>query len=160
MNPDSENFNELRRLLVLKRHEQPPPGYFNNFSRQVIARIEAGEQSREGRGHVSWLQWLRGALEAKPAFAGAFGAMICAVVISGIMYSEEAGMASRGVGPMAGEMTPPISNPAPLAMNTLSERPQFGSSTNPVAPVLTSLFDQFQLRAQPASANFGLPGGN
>lgn len=41
--PDS-SFSELTQVLRLKRHEVPPPGYFNGFSAKVISRIEA-EQS-------------------------------------------------------------------------------------------------------------------
>ncbi len=43
MNENNKNFDELKRLLKLKRHEIPPPGYFNNFSGEVISRIRAGE---------------------------------------------------------------------------------------------------------------------
>ncbi len=32
MNESEHNFQDLKRLLKLKRHEVPPPGYFNNFS--------------------------------------------------------------------------------------------------------------------------------
>ena len=46
MNENENNFESLRRLLALKRHETPPPGYFENFSGEVTARIRAGE----GRG--------------------------------------------------------------------------------------------------------------
>ena len=83
-------------MLALKRHEQPPPGYFNHFSSQVIARIKAGETgepasavSRFFRG-ASWWNHVVSALEAKPAVAGAFGAAVCALLISGIVYSENA----------------------------------------------------------------------
>ena len=42
MNTPPENeFQDLRRLLALKRHEQPPPGYFNNLHRDIIAQLKA-----------------------------------------------------------------------------------------------------------------------
>ena len=94
MNPETENFEQLRRLLALKRHEQPPPGYFNNFSGQVIARIKAGERGEDsfslGRWvwEGAWLQRLWSAIETKPALTGAFGVLVCGLLISGIIYSD------------------------------------------------------------------------
>jgi hypothetical protein len=96
MSPEQENFEQLRRLLALKRHEQPPPGYFNNFSRQVISRIRAGERpERESFGarffgEVPWLQQLWAALEAKPVLAGVFAVAVCGLLVSGAIYSERA----------------------------------------------------------------------
>jgi hypothetical protein len=93
MSQDNEAFGPLRRLLVLKRYEQPPPGYFNNFSSQVIARIEAGEGAREGALQqllwgATWLQRLWNRLETKPILASSFGAAACAMFAVGVVYCE------------------------------------------------------------------------
>ena len=78
MNESENNFESLRRLLALKRHEIPPPGYFNGFSGQVMSRIRAGEtaESREIAGS-SWLLKFLQVFEAKPAFVGC----VCLLVV-------------------------------------------------------------------------------
>lgn len=94
MNVEQENFDQLRKLLALKRHEQPPPGYFHHFSQEVIARIRAGEhlepagfRSRLG-WDAPWLERFWSFLEGRPAFAGAFGLAVCGLLFSGIFYAE------------------------------------------------------------------------
>ena len=43
---DDESSKRLQQLLRLKRHETPPPGYFNEFSDKVLDRIRALESER------------------------------------------------------------------------------------------------------------------
>lgn len=44
---ESQSFQGLQRLLALKRHETPPPGYFDRLPFRVMARIEAQEMANE-----------------------------------------------------------------------------------------------------------------
>jgi len=102
MSQDSQDFESLRRLLALKRHEQPPPGYFNDFSSQVVARIKAGDRGDESPlerlfWEAPWLQRLWAALETKPVMAGAFGAAVCALLIVGVVYSGGVDVQPRDV---------------------------------------------------------------
>jgi len=79
MNENENNFESLRRLLAHKRHETPPPGYFNSFSGQIIARIRAGEARAartDSSSEISWFLKLLQAFELKPAFAGAFASAL------------------------------------------------------------------------------------
>lgn len=93
MNADQENFESLRRLLALKKHEQPPPGYFKDFSEHVIMQIRAAGPGEESLGleTIPWLQRFWGALEHNPILAGAFGVLVCALLLSGVVFSEKAG---------------------------------------------------------------------
>jgi hypothetical protein len=155
---DLQDFGELRRLLKLKRHEQPPPGYFNRFSSEVIARIKAGEQGEPASfiermfGENSWWQRTSIALQSKPAFAGAFGAAVCALLVSGIVYSENGAPVVQG-------FIPDSANPAGFvaANDTLIDQAYLGSSsTNPLAPPSGSLFDHFPM-TQVQNVSFTMP---
>lgn len=119
MNPEQDNYQPVQRLLALKRHEQPPPGYFENFSGQVVARIQAGERGApdsfwEWLGmEASWLHRLWVALETKPVFAGALGAGVCGLLLAGVLYSQ-----SIEPAPVTGFM--PGMEQTPLAAQTPS----------------------------------------
>ena len=94
MNPESENFEQLRRLLAIKKYEQPPPGYFKDFSQQVIMHIRAAGPEAEAVGterliwEAPWLQRFWAALEHNPILAGGFGVIVCALLVSGVIFSE------------------------------------------------------------------------
>jgi hypothetical protein len=170
MNQDTENFEQLRRLLALKRHEQPPPGYFNDFSRQVILRIKAGERGEEGAflerllWEAPWLQRIWAALEAKPVMAGVFGVAVCGLLLMGVIYSDKTDVSSFALVPTTGSEAAPMA----LANVSAADHPLLAkpvvlepSSTNPITTAQTDeslLGDIGKLRAQPAS--FSFPGGN
>jgi hypothetical protein len=151
MNPESENFESLRRLLALKRHEQPPPGYYDNFSRQVVARLRTGERQTfsETFSDEPWVQRLLAMFTGKPAFAGAFGAAVCALLVSGIVYSEKMEVASTPSPVMASADGSGMISPSVM----MESQPALGgsamlvssTSTNPVAFPSGSLFDQIPL---------------
>lgn len=154
MNPDSEQFEQLRKLLTLKRHEQPPPGYFHSFSGQVLARIKAGEQGETG---PAWLRKLWALFETKPMLTGAFGAAVCALVISGIVFTDDAESSAGSLAGINAGLNPSVGSSVDnLALNQVPDHNRFVSSTNPVSPLLRSLFDQPQINPQPAG--FGFPG--
>jgi hypothetical protein len=79
MQKEPDDFGELRKLLAIKKYESPPPGYFNRFSDQVIARIEARQISA---AVPSWRHWLAG-LWHRPAVSGAYALLFgCLAMIA------------------------------------------------------------------------------
>ena len=88
-----EDFGNLRRLLALKRHEQPPPGYFDKFSRGVVLRLQSGGASEETfmerlQEEAPWLGWLLESLRAKPLWSGVAGAAACALVLGAVAWMQ------------------------------------------------------------------------
>ncbi len=141
MNTEPESFDELRRLMAVKRHEEPPPAYFQNLSGKIVSRIERGE------GQLTLWERLSSNFTLRPAFAyafavAAFGAFTASVIYSGKTASQEA-FAQEGPATAWEAATPT----AAFASQTEQSLPPLHvanwlGSTNPGAPpqVLPSLF--------------------
>ncbi len=174
MNQSEHNFQDLKRLLKIKRHEVPPPGYFHNFSGDVIARIKAGD-GREPVGFMEALQerapWLFNLVqlfEAKPAMVGGLATSLCVLMVFGLVLTENAdnGSASNAVlsaetqpaapAPQVASAAPTDSQPAPAPASggLLASSSGIAMSTNPVTSLqpLGSIFGQQNSRSlfQPA----------
>jgi hypothetical protein len=129
MNESNNNFDELKRLLKLKRHEIPPPGYFNHFSGDVISRIRAGEAG----GSKSLMERLQSqapglfnllrVFETKPGMIGGFATSLCLLLLIGVVMADRP------------DTTP--AEPATLAGSESTATSGFGS----VAPVLAAADD-------------------
>ena len=155
MNESENEFEPLRRLLALKRHEIPPPGYFNDFPRLVMARLRSGEADapRAIAAPSWWLKFFQ-AFEAKPVYVGSFACSLCLLLLLGIIYAERPDAALRpsifaAVSSPAGALAdatspalPPAGQPTGLMINT-----------NPVLSLepVASLFSQQNPLAQPVS---------
>jgi len=100
------------------------------------------------------LKWLWSAFEAKPILAGAFGVVVCGLVVSGIVYSQKLDQASVTPGPPPGQS---LFTAAPSGWSLEpSAQPTLTASTNPVIEpqIPGSVFDVFRPVAKPASYNF------
>jgi hypothetical protein len=157
MNTGNEDFEKLRKLLKLKRHEQPPPGYFAAFSGHVIARLETdGEEARDAGKLVDspWLRKFLRVLDANPFLAGALGTMVCVSLIAGIVFSQQ-GDDRTAIGPASIAVEYASAPTEQAAQNATSDslRPagNFVFGTNASAPSLSD----FGAQLQPAS--FAVP---
>lgn len=77
---NNEEFKDLLKMLAWKRHEQPPPGYFDDFAARIAYRIES-------ENHVpTWWQRLSSLLDPKPIYAGAFSLTVCGTLLIGLAF--------------------------------------------------------------------------
>ena len=171
MNEDENNFESLRRLLVLKRYEIPPPGYFDYFSSQVLQRIRAGDTGTSANwleeyfAQAPWMGKLVQVFNVKPVFASTFAGALCLLLFLGIIYADRPDLAAQQVlqaaNTTASLTTASLTTASLTAAPSLSQSAdQMGivSSTNPVLSLqpVASLFGQQSSLAQPVS--FSLPG--
>jgi hypothetical protein len=155
MKNSEDNFRTLRQLLKLKQHEVPPPGYFNHFSDQVIARLQSGEgrpRSRSERLSVKapWLVRLLQIFEAKPGIIGGFATSLVLLLVIGVIISDHPDSIQSSVLTTATEAQPATSLASVTTpdLGSVAESSGIVASTNPV----TSL--------QPVATLFGQSGGS
>ena len=153
MSNNENNFETLKQLLKLKQHEVPPPGYFNNFSDQVVSRIRAGEG---GGGHslterlesvAPWLVHFLQIFETKPGLIGAVATSLCLLLTLGVVMGERTDKTAKSILPTA-EFASAGTAAASVSASPLvvaADSSGIVASTNPA----TSL--------QPVSTLFGQP---
>jgi hypothetical protein len=150
-NPDENNFEQLRKILALKRYELPPPRYFNEFSGRVIARL--GEPQREP---MTLWQRLGFDFDLRPALMCGVGVIVCGLLSFGIIGAMQISEPDSGavaansfVAPMSMSLAgvAPVGNPV-----------EPGSITPLISKQAASPFNQFALGATPVS--FNTFGGN
>ncbi|HTQ50375.1 MAG TPA: hypothetical protein VMJ12_06655 [Candidatus Acidoferrales bacterium] len=156
MNENQPNFESLRRLLALKRHETPPPGYFNNFSRQVIARIRAGESrapaslaDRVFEG-MPWFLRLLQSLETKPIYAGGFATALCGLLVFGAVMAQRPEVVSQAILQPGSQVTSPLLASATSTTLAQPVNPMLiaDNSTNPVVSFAPVVAGQMPFGAQ------------
>ena len=161
MSEDANNFEALRRLLALKRHETPPPGYYNHFSSAVIQRIREGREMEtavfSGRRFnlAAWLEKLFQVFDTKPVFASGFVGALCLLLFFGIVNADRPNLTAQPLLPVANATAASLAALSPTALSPSADQMGIVSSTNPVlslqavAPVST--FGQQNPLAQPVS---------
>ena len=162
MNESEQNFESLRRLLALKRHEVPPPGYFNIFSRQVMACIRTGEVGSSvglvERLGMAWLmKWFQ-TFETTPAYAGSFATVLCLLLLFGAVVAQRPEVTSQAFLQPAERETAPmpmVAAAAPMGSPAL-EQPsgQVMVEDNSTNPVVNFQNPSLALEQTPFSAQF------
>ena len=155
MENENENFDPLKKLLSLKQHELPPPGYFNKLPGEVVSRIRAQRNANNYdamsklNAEAPWLVRFWQSLEGKPIFAGAFGAAICSVVLAAIFFAEKPATRPTFAGP-GNAGAPPIVAATPTGTGGAFDQPVLMAATNQAGQ---SLFDLIP-NGQTAPVNF------
>ncbi len=80
-----DDFEQLRKLIALKRHEIPPPGYFDSLPRKVMTRVEMTELGI----YSTWWEWLVARFDAKPVLACAYGFAVSGLLLLGFRLSQQ-----------------------------------------------------------------------
>ena len=80
-NAGPENFDGLQKILAIKRHEQPPPRYFNGFSTEVLKRLNQPVPETDSR----WWQRLGLDFSPRPALAFALAVAATGLFLAGVI---------------------------------------------------------------------------
>ena len=161
MNENEHNFEELKKLLKLKQHEVPPPGYFNHFSGQVISRIRAGEAGgaqtyvERLQSEAPWVVNLLRIFETRPGLIGGFATSLCLLLVLVVVFADRSDVASKNLLTVSDPSATSVASMPVSPLMAASDSSGIVASTNPV----TSLQPVATLFGQPASGSLFQPAG-
>jgi len=156
MENENENFDKLKTLLTLKRHELPPPGYFNKLPGEVVSRIRAERAADNAdaltklKTEAPWLMKFWQTLQGKPVFAVSFGTAVCALMLAAIFFAEKPPEQSPLAGAPNGRSVPIIGAAQEGATLAGGDQPVL-VATNQTRP---NLFDMDSSNGQTAPVSF------
>jgi len=87
--PNPDDYAAVKQLLALKRHEEPPPGYFDRLPSEVRAHIARAQANPE--------PWWRGWFESwnlSPQLATGYAIVACLLVVGGTWLVKRPGSAT------------------------------------------------------------------
>lgn len=96
MQEEGQNFDHLRRVLALKRHESPPPRYFNELPGRILARLEKEPPP------TFWTR-LRHAFLDRPLVATGTGVAVGCAALGGLAFALLQDTSSGGGVNIAGQ---------------------------------------------------------
>ena len=126
--PVPQDFDDLARLLALKRHEQPPPGFFECFSSRVMAHVEAGQ---EFASEPWWRPWWLG-FQAKPVLASAYCLLAAGVSLFALSMIELATGPAEDEAPLAMAVWPQLNSRAAADLTGGMAFDRFSNPLNPL----------------------------
>jgi hypothetical protein len=173
MNDSEQNFEELKQLLRLKRHEIPPPGYFNHFTSQVLSAIREERTispSSLSNPGASWLVRFLSIFDSRPGLVGGLATSLMLLLVFGVVLSDHSGSDYSPQSVFSPAASASAQNSSPLASAAVPEEVASADpassggitvSTNPMASLQPTavLFGQqnplfqtasFQLAGNPA----------
>ena len=118
MNSPSDRYDELQKVLALKKHEQPPSQFFERLSGSVRERIQSPEPAPD----PSLRQRLGLDFDSKPVLMCAAGVGVCGLLLLGLI-------SSRHVDP------PAMPDATRLSLVPISQTSPATTSTTPAPPV-------------------------
>jgi hypothetical protein len=164
MSDTNNNFDDLKKLLKLKRHEIPPPGYFNNFSGDVMGRIRAGETGgpasfvEQIQSDSPFLATLLSMFHAKPGIIGGLATSVCLLLLMAVLVADRSEQMTPSMSPSFAQSAQPAESAAD-ASQAPAAAPQLAASeggitvsSNPVVslqPVATLFGSQQNPLFQP-----------
>jgi hypothetical protein len=137
MNSRNDNFDELQRLLALKRREQPPDSFFHGFPEQVRDHLHDPTPARP----LSWSEQYGFDSPFRPVWLCGIGVLLCGLLALGVISTRWIRSDDQEA---ASNLRAPSTPAPPLTGDSLPDSAAPLETKSPLEPVSTSGASPFE----------------